>query len=170
MESGASPLLSNMSNDIAELIPWHLIVEFTHTFALTTLALLKNRPWSLVTLIILPGRLDGTNVPLGKCSMLLKINGEGIVWVRMKFWRWSRLSSRAERLSSSGIRKVASEPGRKLGDFSRILRRMTNPWYDFALISAMAALNSVWFSLFVDWDSATTKKSGTRIKDQRVAI
>ncbi|KAK3184506.1 hypothetical protein Dsin_031792 [Dipteronia sinensis] len=150
MESGASLLLSNQSNDIAELIPWHIIVEFTHTFALTTRALLKNRPWLLVTLIILPGMLDGTKVPLGKCSMLLKNNGEGIVWVRMKFWRWSRLSSRADSLSSAGIRKVASGPGRELGDFWRILRRMTNPWYDFALMSSIADLKSVWFSLFVD--------------------
>lgn len=74
------------SNVKAALIPWHLIREFWHTFGVTILALLTNKPALalLVMLITLLGRPGGTIEPFGKCNRWLSSNGVGIEWLSRK--------------------------------------------------------------------------------------
>lgn len=75
-----------LSHVKAALIPWHLMEELWHTFGVTILALLTNKPVlpPLVMLITLLGTLEGTTEPFGKCNRWLSTNGVGIEWLSMK--------------------------------------------------------------------------------------
>lgn len=119
----------SLSNATSELIPWHLMREFTQTFEVTILALLRNMPDFplLVMLSNLPGKLEGIKVPFGKCSMLLYTNGVGIEWLRMNSWRRSERSEDPDNFSSFGMRKVIPVLDRESEVPLKILRRMTNP-------------------------------------------